>query len=113
MATRKSTWDMIQQIASIIEGYYDRGYSMTVRQAFYQLVAKNSLPNSQRSYNKTSRLVTKGRRTGIIPWSAIVDRGRLPIKPGQYKSMDHFAEVIIDIVRIKSSSALHLSGHKS
>lgn len=66
----------IAQIAEIIESYQARGMVMSVRQVYYQLVARDLIPNTQRSYDRLQGLVNDGRLAGMISWTAIEDRNR-------------------------------------
>jgi len=62
---------------SIIREYrqkYDMG--LTLRQLYYQFVARDLLENTQRNYNNLGTLITKGRKAGVIDWSGIHDEGR-------------------------------------
>lgn len=67
---------MIDQANSIIAEYEPAGYSLTLRQLYYQFVSRDLFPNSEASYNKLKSLVSKGRMAGLISWTAIEDRGR-------------------------------------
>jgi len=60
----------------IIAEYRAQGYVLTLRQLYYQFVARDLIPNTERSYKNLGELVKKGRMAGSIDWSAIVDRGR-------------------------------------
>ena len=73
---RKSSLDRISQINAIIGEYQDIGYSLSLRQLYYQLVARGIIPNTPNEYGKLSTLVTDGRRAGLIDWYAIEDRTR-------------------------------------
>jgi len=61
---------------TIIEEYMDQGFALTLRQLYYQFVARNFLPNDVRSYGKLGALISKARRAGHIDWNAIEDRTR-------------------------------------
>jgi len=73
---RQDALDMLAQANQIIEGYEGQGYSLTLRQLYYQFVARDLLPNSQASYNKLGDLISRGRMAGLVSWTAIEDRGR-------------------------------------
>ncbi len=49
---------------------------MTVRQCFYRLVSNRTLSNSRADYCKLSRVLTKARELGEVPFDWIVDRSR-------------------------------------
>lgn len=73
---RAKSLERIGQINAIIEEYTENGYSLTIRQVYYQLVSRDIIPNRQTEYNKISALVTDARRAGLIDWNAIEDRTR-------------------------------------
>ncbi len=60
----------------IIEEYEADGYTLTLRQLYYQFVARDYLPNSQRAYTRLGDVISNGRLAGIIDWDAIEDRTR-------------------------------------
>lgn len=68
--------ELIGQINSIIEDYQAQGYSLTLRQVYYQLVSRALIENSEKSYKSIGELVSNGRLAGLIDWKAIEDRTR-------------------------------------
>jgi len=74
----KKIQEEIDMAAEVIAGYYEQGYRMTVRQVFYQLVARNKIANSLWWYNRIVERVKMGRLDGVIDWDAIEDRARQP-----------------------------------
>lgn len=68
--------ELIEKIDGIATEYYESGMKITVRQVYYQLVARNIMPNSKDSYEKISGLVADGRMAGLIDWNVIEDRTR-------------------------------------
>jgi len=73
---RDKTLQIIDQANEIISEYTAAGYSLTLRQLYYQFVARGLCPNSQREYNKLGKTISNGRLAGLIDWSAIEDRTR-------------------------------------
>ena len=73
---RKAGLDLITQVNTVISDYKEQGYSLTLRQIYYQLVSKNMLENSERSYNNLGVLLNNGRLGGLVDWEAIEDRTR-------------------------------------
>jgi hypothetical protein len=73
---RKSTLKLIEQMNSIIEEYIAQGYVLTVRQLFYQLVARAIIENTEKSYKNVAGIVNDARIAGLIDWDAIEDRTR-------------------------------------
>jgi hypothetical protein len=49
---------------------------MTLRQLYYQFVARGLLENKQANYSRLAGIVSDGRLAGLIDWDAIEDRGR-------------------------------------
>lgn len=73
---RPDSLRLIEQVNGIIYEYQQMGYSLTLRQVYYQLVARDIIPNSGRSYKNLGNLISDGRMSGLIDWSAIEDRTR-------------------------------------
>jgi len=73
---RAATLAMIEQANDIIEDYMRMGYELTLRQLYYQFVARDLLPNSDKSYNKLGETISNARLAGMVDWDAIRDRTR-------------------------------------
>lgn len=73
---RQSSLDLINLVNEVIEEYQAQGYELTLRQAYYQLVARGYIPNNERSYKNIGNLINDGRLAGLIDWYAITDRTR-------------------------------------
>lgn len=73
---RSESLSLIDQINEVIEEYEAQGYSLTLRQCYYQLVARGIIPNNERSYKNTGNLINDARLSGLIDWYAIEDRTR-------------------------------------
>lgn len=71
----------LETINTIIEEYRAAGYTLTLRQLYYQLVSRDIIPNLQAEYKKLGTLLVKGRMAGIVDWEAIEDRIRVPFLP--------------------------------
>lgn len=75
----KFTPRILQRIAlanSILADLARQGYSISLRQLYYQLVSKGDIPNSQKEYKKLGDTLSKARLAGLVDWSALEDRGR-------------------------------------
>jgi hypothetical protein len=66
----------INQANLIIAEYAAMGYDLTLRQLYYQFVARGLIPNNIKEYNKLGDAISEGRMLGLIDWNAIVDRTR-------------------------------------
>ena len=73
---RSDTLNMIDIINGVVDEYIAQGYRLTVRQLYYQLVARAIIENSERSYKRTTGIVNDGKIAGLIDWEAIEDRTR-------------------------------------
>jgi len=73
---KKERIQKLRHAIDIIEEYADQGYDLSVRQLYYQMVARNLIPNNKDEYRKIVDIVKMGRRAGYIDWDMIVDRGR-------------------------------------
>ncbi len=60
----------------IIAEYAAQGFALTLRQLYYQFVARGLIPNTQLSYKRIGGIVNDARLAGLIDWHAIEDRTR-------------------------------------
>lgn len=67
---------IIHAANKIIEGYRRQGYTLTLRQLYYQFVQRNYLPNTMKSYDLLGRVINDARMAGLVDWKAIEDRTR-------------------------------------
>ena len=70
------TLALIDEANEIVDEYKADNYDLTLRQLYYQLVARDIIPNNQRSYKRLVNVVSDARRAGLMHWDAIVDRTR-------------------------------------
>lgn len=73
---RQSSLNLIELVNEVINDYKAQGYELTLRQVYYQLVARGYIPNNERSYKNIGNLINDGRLAGLIDWYAITDRTR-------------------------------------
>lgn len=73
---RPESLSLIDRINRVIEDYQHQGYSLTLRQVYYQMVARAIIPNNERSYKNLGNLISDARLAGLIDWYAIEDRTR-------------------------------------
>lgn len=67
---------LISTINIILKDYEAQGYDLSLRQLYYQLVSRNIVPNTERSYKNVGSVVSDARLAGLIDWDMIKDRGR-------------------------------------
>lgn len=77
---------LIIKANEIIFEYQQQGFDLTLRQLYYQFVARGLIPNTQKSYKRLGNLINNGRLAGLIDWDSIVDRTR------NLSSVSHWAE---------------------
>lgn len=73
---RGKSLELIDLVNSVVSEYKAQGYELTLRQAYYQLVARGYIPNNERSYKNIGNLINDGRLAGLIDWNSITDRTR-------------------------------------
>lgn len=75
-AFKPDTLGVIHKANEIIAEYREQGFTLTLRQLYYQFVAKGLIPNKQTEYKRLGSIINDGRLAGLIDWSAIEDRTR-------------------------------------
>ena len=60
----------------ILEEYVAQGYQLTLRQLYYQFVARGRLPNDHKEYLNLNTCMKRARMAGLVDWDHIVDRTR-------------------------------------
>jgi len=73
---RAGARNLINLCNGIIAEYQAQGYSLTLRQLYYQMVARGHIENSQKSYKTLGSIVNDARLAGMIDWEVIEDRTR-------------------------------------
>lgn len=72
----KHNSQLIDYMNDLIEDYQRQGYVLTVRQLYYQLVARDVIENTLQSYKRTANLINDAKLAGHMDWDAIEDRTR-------------------------------------
>ena len=93
----------MQQLAdcqAVIARYQAQGLRLTLRQLYYQLVTQNIIPNSERAYKNLGSLISKGRLAGVIDWSAIQDRIRVPWSMPDFEDPQDLMEWALQMYRL-------------
>lgn len=68
--------EIIAQANIIIEEYLAAGYKLTLRQLFYQFVARGWLENKQKNYKRLGDILGDARLAGLVDWDALSDNLR-------------------------------------
>jgi hypothetical protein len=93
---RRESLERIELVNSIVEDYSNQGLRLTLRQLYYQLVSKNVVPNTEKSYKNLGSLVSDARYAGLVDWDAIEDRNREPVQWAEYESIQELIEESMD-----------------
>lgn len=91
------TRNLIHLCNEIIYALAEKGYRLTLRQLYYQLVQRNVLVNKQTEYDRLGEIVSQARLSGLIDWDAIEDRTRF------IRGVDHHIDPA-DIVQIAAKA---------
>lgn len=97
---RAASLDIIRQANVLIARYQAQGYSLTLRQLYYQLVSRNVIPNKVESYNRLGDIIANGRMNGLVDWNAIVDRTRTTRQVSKWEGAAAALEAIADQYQI-------------
>jgi hypothetical protein len=73
---QQKTLELIERANAIIAEYEAQGFVLTLRQLYYQFVARALIENSQQSYKRLGGIINDARQAGLIDWDAIEDRTR-------------------------------------
>lgn len=93
---KQASLDMIYLMNEIIVDFQSQGYTLSVRQLYYQLVARDHIPNTEQSYKATTSLVNDARLAGLMDWDAIEDRTREFITRSRWNSPQDIMRGVID-----------------
>lgn len=95
---RPDTLARIRQANAIIAEY--DGQKLTARQVYYQFVSRDLIPNTPRSYQNLTSMLTDARYAGLVDWDVIEDRGREPDVPGQWDNVDEIVDIALRQFRL-------------
>ncbi len=68
--------NLIATADQILTSYSARGYTLTLRQLFYQFVSRNVIPNRDTEYKRLGGIINDARMAGLLDWSHMEDRTR-------------------------------------
>lgn len=92
---KPATLEVLGAVRDIIAEY--RSFlPMTARQIFYRLVGAHGYGKTELAYKRLLEYLNRGRRSGLVPWSAIRDDGFTVSYGGGYDSAEQFIDSLID-----------------
>ena len=71
-----SSLAVIGQANEIVDTYRAQGFTLTLRQLYYQFVSRDLIPNKQTEYKRLGSIINDARLAGMLDWDAIEDRTR-------------------------------------
>lgn len=82
----KASLVLIETANGILNEYRNMGYRLSLRQLYYQLVARDYIENSVKSYKRIGNLISNARLAGLLDWGMIEDRNRETVIPTAWNS---------------------------
>lgn len=73
----KRVLQRIELCNTILDDLARQGYSVSLRQLYYQLVQRGDIPNTQKDYKQLGDTLSKARLAGLVDWRSLEDRGRM------------------------------------
>jgi hypothetical protein len=73
---RAESLSLIATANDILAEYQTQGLVLTLRQLYYQFVARDLLPNKQSEYKRLGGIISDARLAGLIDWDMMEDRTR-------------------------------------
>lgn len=70
---QRTSMILVGKCLEILEEYVGKGFRITLRQLYYQLVQRGIIPNTVRSYKNLGAIVNDARLNGTIDWLHIRD----------------------------------------
>lgn len=71
-----ATRGLLDTANAICDEYVAQGLTLTLRQLYYQLVARGVIENQFQQYKKLQRILSEARLAGVVDWDSIEDRTR-------------------------------------
>jgi len=94
-----ATLTVVEQVNAIIGEYQVQGFLLTLRQLFYQFVARGLLENLFTQYKRLGGIIRNARDAGLIDWDAIEDRTREVNTHAFWNSPDHIISEDAEVYR--------------
>lgn len=97
---RQSAADLIDTCNTIIGQYIAQGFTLTLRQLYYQLVSRGVIPNKQQEYKRIGSIINDARLAGLIDWNALEDRTRNVHSVNHWNSPEEIIEAVANQYRL-------------
>lgn len=86
----------ISQAIEICNEYKAQGYSLTLRQLYYQFVSRDYIKNTVQNYKNLGSVINDARQAGYIDWDAIEDRTRWLHEIPNYANPQAFIKSVLN-----------------
>lgn len=73
---RNETLRIISVANRICQEYAGQGFTLTLRQLYYQFVARGLIPNRDAEYKRLGSIINDARLAGLLDWNYLEDRTR-------------------------------------
>lgn len=104
---RADTLAIIDRAQTIIATYEAQGYRLTLRQLYYQFIARDAFRNTEANYKRLGSIINDARLAGLIDWSAIEDRTRNLRGVGHWEDPSEIIDAVAAQFRIDKWSNQH------
>lgn len=94
------TLEIIKHASRIIAEYTAQGHVLTMRQLYYQFVARDLIENKQSEYKRLGGIIGDARLAGLISWKAIEDRTRNLQQNSHWESPSEIIEICAKTFKI-------------
>jgi hypothetical protein len=91
---------LIAHANEIVADLHARGFTLTLRQLYYQLVSRNVIPNRARAYKNLSAVVNDARWAGTMDVDALEDRLRRPVTPTDFENLNELVKAALASYRL-------------
>lgn len=91
---QQASVDIIDKANVILEEYERQGLVLTLRQLYYQFVARGLLPNKQTEYKRLGSIISDARLAGLIDWTMMEDRTRHLRKMSEWSNPAQIIEAV-------------------
>ena len=91
---------IVDAIISIGREYARQGFTITLRQLYYQLVSRDFIPNHDKVYKKISSIKDDIVYSGLLDWDLFEDRGRVVSVPYYEDNIKSALQRTIDSYRL-------------
>lgn len=95
-----SSAEIIDQAADICTEYESLGFTITLRQLYYQFVARGLLDNNQKNYKRLGSIVNDARLAGELDWDWLEDRTRNLSAPATWSSPKQIIDACVSSYQI-------------